>query len=81
MPKVRCSKHHVKDCSSTFGAAKPLAIAPAPPERSGSTAKFKVPTRVYAVNKEDVDKDADVVEGMFLVSGKLVKVVDPGSTY
>ena len=34
------------------------------------------------VNREDVDKEADVVEGMFPVSSKLAKVLfDPGSTH
>ena len=42
--------------------------------------KSKVPARVYAISKEEVDKDADDLEGMIL--GKLAKVLlDHGSTH
>ena len=83
---LRCgsSEHLIRDCLSwnEWKPARPLAIAPTPPGKSGSSAKSKVPARVYAINKEDIDKEVDVVEGMFPVSGKLAKVLfDLGSTH
>ena len=39
-------------------------------------------TRVYALDKTEIDGEVDVVEGTLLVSGKLAKVlIDPGSTH
>ena len=67
-------EHRVRECPLVAGeSAKPLAIAPAQPGKSRNTAKSKVPARVCAVNKEDVDKDTSVRKGMFLASGKLAK--------
>ena len=38
--------------------------------------------RVYALDKTEVEGEADVVEGTLLVSGKLTKfLIDPGSTH
>ena len=44
--------------------------------------KAKVPARVYAIDKRDVEGDADVVEGTLSISGIRAKIlIDPGSTH
>ena len=41
-----------------------------------------MPTRVHAIDKNDVKSEADVVKCALSISGKLAKVlIDPGSTH
>ena len=41
-----------------------------------------MPARVYAIDKNDVESEIDVVEGTLTISGELAKVlIDPGSTH
>ena len=41
-----------------------------------------MPARVYALDKRNVESEAEVVEGTLSISGKLAKVlIDPGSTH
>ena len=41
-----------------------------------------MPARVYAIDKNDVDNEADVVEGTLPISRVVAKVlIDPGSTH
>ena len=46
------------------------------------TGKTRVPARVYAMDKNEVEGEADVVEGTLTISEKLAKLlIDPGSTH
>ena len=76
-------EHRIQDCPRNRpGFARPLAIAPGQPGKAGTAGKAKVPARVYAISKEDVESDDNVIEGMLSVSGRLAKVlIDPGSTH
>ena len=48
----------------------------------GAAVKPKVAARVYSLDKNEVESDTDVVEGMLSVSGRMAKVlIDPGSTH
>ena len=81
--KCGSTQHQIKNCPSVnWESLKPLVTVPTQSEKSGTAGKPKVPAWVYAVSKEDVDNDADMVEGKLLISGKLAKVLlDPGSTH
>ena len=61
---------------------KPAVEMLAPRERLGPAGKPKVPARVYALDKTDVEGSSEVVEGTLLVTGKPAKVlIDPGSMH
>ena len=82
---LRCGSldHKIKDClmirSETTRTAADVPVSRGNP---GPVGKSKVPARVYALDKSEVDREADVVEGTLLVSGKFAKVLlDPGSTH
>ena len=51
-------------------------------KKSGATGKAKVPARIYAIDRSEVDSDVEVLEGTLTISGILAKVlIDPGSTH
>ena len=50
--------------------------------KPGPAGKPKVPARVYALNKNEIGEEMEVVEGTLLVSKKFVKVfIAFGSTH
>ena len=79
--------HRIMNCPVNRTAFQPVTTrtavsAPVSRGKSGHAGKSKVPARVYALDKNEVEGEADVVEGTLLVSGKLSKVlIDPGSTH
>ena len=82
---LRCgsSEHRIKDCPisrlSTARTTIETLVSRGKPEPAG---KPKVPVRVYALNKNEVGEEAEMVEGTLLVSRKFVKVlIAPGSTH
>ena len=75
--------HHIRDCPKLQARDLPTtSSAPGPQKKLGPPGRARVPARVYAFDKDDVESEADVVKGMLSISGKLAKVlIDPGSTH
>ena len=70
---LRCgsSEHRIKDCPrSQSSTARTTIDTSVSREKPGPAGKSKVPARVYALDENEVGKEAEGVEGTLLIFGK-----------
>ena len=76
------TEHQIKDCPKVQTRGNSAGAGSSGQQnRTGSATRARVPARVYAIDKNDVEEDANVVEGTLSIPGIVAKVLtDPGST-
>ena len=77
------TEHKIMDCPKVQSRGAPSTPrGSGVQKKTGATGKAKVPARIYAIDRSEVDGDAEVLEGTLTISGNLAKVlIDPGSTH
>ena len=70
------NEHQIRDCPRVqAGGNQAGAESSGQQKRTGSVTRARVPARVYAIDKIDVEDDANVVEGTLSISGVVAKVL------
>ena len=75
--------YSIKDCPRARPEdARDVPSGSGRQKKIGAARKVRVSARVYAIDRNEVESEADVVEGTLIVFGKLDKIlVDPGFTH
>ncbi|KAL3516349.1 hypothetical protein ACH5RR_023251 [Cinchona calisaya] len=77
-------EHQISDCPKIQDERNPVRRPGRPSQRKleGEANKPKIPTSVYAIDKKDMPKASNVVEGMLPVFHRLARIlIDPRSTH
>ena len=75
--------HHIRDFPNLQARElSSTSSGPGQQKKPRPAGRARVPARVYALDKNNVESEAEVVEAKLSISGKLAKVlIDPGSTH
>ena len=77
------TEHQIRDCPRVQAGRNQAGVGSSGQQkRTGPATRARVLARVYAIEKNDVEENANVVEGTLSISGVVAKVfIDPGSTH